>query len=152
GLAISSAVSAAHTAFLSQGAAFVSAPTNAQPDSEGSGIWSRAVGGNLTTNSNTSVSASWAMPERQATMTGSMTCSTQFHQNFGGFQLGHDVARLNVGGWNLTFGTTAGFLETSGFIVGGGDARTVGHYIFNSTTQAPFAGTYAAATYGNFFI
>jgi opacity protein-like surface antigen len=62
--------------------------------------------------------------------------------------LGFDVAKLNVGGWNLALGTTAGFLETRGNIVNG----NVYGGAFNSTTQAPFVGIYAAATYGNFFI
>src|SRR5690349_19530821 len=55
GLAISAAVSAANTAFLTQSTAFVSAPGNPKPNSEGSGIWIRGVGGELTLNSNTSI-------------------------------------------------------------------------------------------------
>src|SRR5262249_3320490 len=45
GFAVSSAVSAANTAFLTQSTAFVSAPASPKPDSEGSGIWIRGVGG-----------------------------------------------------------------------------------------------------------
>src|SRR5580704_18456242 len=43
GLAVASAVSAANTAFLTQSTAFVSAPGNPKPDSEGSGVWVRGV-------------------------------------------------------------------------------------------------------------
>lgn len=155
GLAVSGALSAANTGFLTQSTAFVSAPANPKPDSEGAGIWIRGVGGELTLNSNSQVDASLTIQRPVAglnltpgTFHDSTSCSAQFHQTFGGFQLGYDVAKLNVAGWNLTLGTTAGFLETSGSIVGGnlfGGA-------FNSTTQAPFVGTYGVATYGNFFV
>jgi opacity protein-like surface antigen len=153
GLAVSAAVSAANTAFLTQSTAFVSAPANPKPNSEGSGIWIRGVGGELTLNSNTSVDAIRSVPTNNQGVpaglsTGSTTCNSTFHQSFGGFQLGYDVAKLNVGGWNLTLGTTAGFLETSGSITGG----NVFGGAFNSTTQAPFVGTYGVATFGNFFI
>ncbi len=150
GLAIGAAVSAANTAFLTQSTAFVSSPANPKPDSEGSGIWIRGVGGELTLNSNTSVNATISAPPNDPnhTSTGSTNCSAQFHQTFGGFQLGYDVAKLNVAGWNLTVGTTAGFLETNGNLVGG----NVFNGAFNSTTQAPFVGTYAVATYGSFYI
>jgi opacity protein-like surface antigen len=154
GLAISAAVSAANTAFLTQSTAFVSSPGNAKPNSEGAGMWIRGVGGDLTLNSNTSINAAVSVPNipgsgvAPGTSTGSTTCNTKFHESFGGFQLGYDIAKLNVGGWNLTLGTTAGFLETSGNIVNG----NVFGGAFNSTTQAPFVGTYAAAILGSFFI
>jgi outer membrane autotransporter protein len=144
--AVSAAVSAANTAFLTQSTAFVSAPANPKPESEGAGIWIRGVGGELTLNSNTQVNAS--SPLNPTPTSGA--CNTQFHQTFGGFQLGRDWAKLNVAGWNLTLGTTAGFLQTNGNIVGGNISGLGGD--FNSTTQAPFVGMYGVATKGNFFI
>src|SRR5262249_34668230 len=48
GIAVSAAVSASNTAFMGQSTAFVSAPGNPKPDSEGAGIWFRGVGGELT--------------------------------------------------------------------------------------------------------
>jgi outer membrane autotransporter protein len=144
--ALSGAVSAANTAFLTQSTVFVTAPASPKPDSEGAGIWTRAVGGELTLNTNTQVSAT--LDIHSAGLNGSVTngtaCNTQFHQTFGGFQLGRDMAKLNVAGWNLSLGTTAGFLETNGSINGLNGS-------FSSTTQAPFVGMYAVATYGNFF-
>jgi outer membrane autotransporter protein len=147
GVAVASAVSAANTAFLTQSTAFVSAPGNPKPYSEGSGVWVRGVGGELSTSTTTVVNAATTNPG-VGTFTGSTTCNSQFHQSFGGFQLGQDVAELNVNGWNIHLGTTAGFLQTTGNIVGG---NVAGGY-FNSTTEAPFIGTYGVATYGNFYV
>src|SRR5215470_5033835 len=146
GLAVSAAVSAANTAFLTQSSAFVSAPANPKPDSEGGGLWIRGDGGELTTNSNTQLNLSLTAPAVALSL--NATCSAQFHQTFVGFQLGQDIAKLNVAGWNLHLGTTAGFLESRGNIVGGNILGGA----FDSTTQAPFVGMYGAATFGNFFV
>jgi opacity protein-like surface antigen len=155
GLAISAALAASNTAFLTQSTVFASAPANPKPDSEGGGIWIRGVGGELTLNSNTQVNVSLnvppvppGFPTPAGTYPGSTTCSAQFRQTFGGFQLGQDIAKFNVAGWNVHLGTTAGFLETTGNIVGG---NIIGG-AFNSTTQAPFVGMYGVATFGGFFI
>ena len=149
GLAVASAVSAANTAFLTQSTAFVSAPGNPKPNSEGSGVWVRGVGGELSTSSTTVVAATEVKHGiAPGTFNGSTVCNSQFHQSFGGFQVGQDVADLNVNGWNIHLGTTAGFLETTGNIVGG----NVGGGYFNSTTEAPFIGTYGVATYGSFYV
>jgi opacity protein-like surface antigen len=153
GLAVSAAVSAANTAFLTQSTAFASAPGNPKPNQEGGGVWVRHVGGDLTLNTSTQIGAVNVINPvfggvTPGTYTGSTSCNSQFRQTFAGFQLGQDIARLNAGGWNLHLGTTAGYLETQGSIVGG----NVAGMPFNSTTQAPFVGTYGVATYGTFFI
>jgi outer membrane autotransporter protein len=149
GLAVASAVSAANTAFLTQSTAFVSAPGNPKPDSEGSGVWVRGVGGELNTNSTTEVAATEVKHGLfPGTFNGSTVCNSQFHQTFEGFQVGQDVAKLNVNGWNIHLGTTAGFLETQGGFVNG----NVAGKSFDSTTEAPFIGTYAVATYGSFYV
>jgi hypothetical protein len=57
-IAVGSAITAANTAFLTQSTAFVSAPGNPKPDSEGSGIWVRGVGGEATIKTNASINAS----------------------------------------------------------------------------------------------
>ncbi len=80
---------------------------------------------------------------------GATVCNSTYHQTFGGFQLGQDVAKLNFwDGWNLHLGTTAGYLETSGDITQG----NIQGGSFNSTTQAPFVGTYGVLTKGNFYV
>ena len=145
--AIAGAVTAANTAFLTQSTAFVSAPGNPKPDSEGSGIWIRGVGGDLTLKSNTQVAGSLAAPAGSAA--GTTSCNSQYHQTFAGFQLGQDIAKLNFGsGWNLHLGTTAGYLETKGNITGG----NIQGGAFNSATEAPFVGTYAVLTKGSFYV
>jgi opacity protein-like surface antigen len=81
-------------------------------------------------------------------------------ETFAGVQFGADVARLNIGGWNVHLGSTAGFLQSNGSVVGGAfsfqdvfaGGATVGGGPFTNSTQIPFAGIYAAATYGGFFI
>jgi outer membrane autotransporter protein len=153
GAALQSSIVAADTAFLSQSTAFVSAPANPQPNQEGGGVWARGVGGNLNFKSNTTVNTS-GFP---AGFSGSTTCNTEFRQTFGGFQVGADVAALNVGGWNLHAGTTAGALESRGSIVGGspvGGGQTNVNTMqvpFDATTRSPFAGIYVVVTNGGFF-
>jgi opacity protein-like surface antigen len=109
----------------------------------------------LTLNTTTQVSANLTSPLGNGS--GATTCNSQFHQTFAGFQVGQDVANLNVwGGWNVHLGTTAGSLETRGTIVGGNTAGATGATAvtgsFNSVTEAPFVGTYAVATKGNFYV
>jgi outer membrane autotransporter protein len=155
---ISSSITTASTAFLLQSTAFVGAPGNPAPDQQGGGVWIRGVGGqvDVKSNTNTAVSAAGA--------TGTVSCSQKVDDTFAGVQLGADIARLNVNGWNLHFGTTVGYLEARNNLVGGAfafnDPANNGAFAgggpFNSTTQVPFAGAYAAATYattsGTFFI
>src|SRR5258708_2511609 len=146
---IAGSISAANTAFLTQSTAFVSAPGNPAPNSEGGGLWTRGVGGSLNMNtaqSGTVVLSGAGVPG--SPLSGSATCTTSFHQTFAGFQVGQDVANLNVNGWNLHLGTTAGFLQTQGNLPNG---NLLGGS-FDASTQAPFVGTYAVATSGGFFV
>jgi outer membrane autotransporter protein len=140
---IGSTIATASTAFLLQSAAFIGAPGNPSPYQQGGGIWVRGVGG-----------------EVDGTST-ALSCSQTVHESFGGVQLGTDISRLNINGWNIHWGTTAGYLESRANIVGGAAAiqdvfatslTSVGGGQFNATTQVPFVGTYAAATKGGFFI
>jgi opacity protein-like surface antigen len=70
------------------------------------------------------------------------------HENYAGIQVGHDIARLNVGGWNLNVGTTAGEIGTNGSETGGVGA--VGGAAFTNNVKVPFLGTYAAVSKGAF--
>ena len=146
---------AANTAFLTQSTAFVSAPSNPQPGQEGGGVWVRGVGGDLTMKSSQSVTGIISNPAVGSASL-STTCATKFHESFGGVQVGSDVAKLNIDGWNFHLGTTAGAMWSSGSIVGGSPTGgltpvPVTQTPFNSTSQSPFIGTYAVATKGNFF-
>lgn len=142
--AIVGSVTVANLAFLTQSTAFVSAPPNPPANAEGGGVWVRGVGGELSINTASSVTASLATIG-QPTSTGTGSCSSKFHESFAGVQLGQDISRLNINGWNVHLGTTAGYLETKGNIVGG---NVVGG-AFDASTQAPFAGVYLTATKGN---
>jgi len=151
---ISSTLTTASTAFLLQSTAFVGAPGNPAPDQQGGGVWVRSVGGEVDIKSTTTTAATAAGGQLA-----SIPCSQEVSTTFAGVQLGADIARLNVNGWNLHFGTTAGYLGTRGDLVGGGFAfidpasgLQAGGGPFTSQTQVPFFGGYAAATYGGFFI
>jgi outer membrane autotransporter protein len=146
--ALISSITAANTAFLTQSTAFVSAPPDPKPDQQGGGVWVRGVGGGLDLKTGSSINGS-ALGAGANPVGGAIGCATHFRQDFAGVQFGQDIARLNAfGGWNLHLGTTAGYLETHGSSIGG---NSIGG-AFTSSTQAPFVGTYAVATYGNFYI
>lgn len=140
---IVSVLNTINTAFLTQSSAFVSAPGNPQPNQQGGGVWVRGIGGRVDVESTGTFTN---ITEGGVAVGGSATCETETRQNFGGFQLGADIARLNFGGGgaNLHFGVTAGYAES--------DARDVSPGgTFRGNFQVPFAGLYAAFTSGNFF-
>ena len=149
--AIAATITGANTAFLTHSTAFVSAPASPPPDSQGGGVWIRGVGGESTTKSSQTVSANLAIPGFNFSASPSGNCNSTFKQNFAGVQFGTDISRLNIGGWNIHLGATAGYLGTTGDINEGATPNPPGGP-FNTQTQAPFVGTYAAATYGGFFI
>jgi outer membrane autotransporter protein len=157
---ISSSLTAANTAFLLQSTAFVGAPGNPAPDQQGGGVWWRAVGGEVDIKSSTTSTASQPVtPASPAGASATINCSQKVDTTFAGAQLGADIARLNVNGWNLHFGTTVGYLGTKGRLDEGAAQLTdpfngnlQGGGPFTSSTQVPFAGVYAAATYGGFFV
>jgi opacity protein-like surface antigen len=140
---ISAATSNVNTVFQAgQGSAFVSAPGNPPANSPGGGIWGRATGGQATVSStSTSQTLNQSLP---ATLdqTTTVNCNNQIRENYAGFQIGADAARLNWNGWNLHLGTTAGYIESDSTSLNNG---------FSSNIQVPFVGTYGVATYGRFF-
>ena len=145
--AFAGAISQINTAFISQqGSAFVSAPPNPAPDQPGGGVWVRGVGGEVSTksvtNSVTTITTANVPPAAGVTGNGTVltSCSSNQRTDFGGVQVGQDVARLNWGGWNVHLGTTAGYIS----------ARTTGDG-FTTNFEVPFIGAYMVATYGRFF-
>src|SRR5262245_27720771 len=148
--AIAATINAVNTAFLTHSTAFVSAPASLPPDSQRGGAWSRGGGAESTTESSDAISA--AIPNQMHNPPNT-NCNSTFKQTFGGVQFGTDISRLNIGGWNIHLGATAGYLGTTGDIKEGAtNAPGFASQPFNTQTQAPFVGTYAAATYGGFFI
>jgi outer membrane autotransporter protein len=153
---IGSTISASSTAFLLQSTAFIGSPPNPQPDQQGGGIWVRGVGGEVSIKSSTTSALSASVPAGAST---SISCSQKVDDTFAGVQFGKDFGILNVNGWNLHWGATAGYITNNGNIVGGAisfpdqiSGNSVGGGRFNSTTNVPFIGAYAAATYGGFSV
>jgi outer membrane autotransporter protein len=143
--AIISSIEASNSVFLTQSTAFVSAPPNPKPDSQGGGVWVRGVGGEVEFKGDATINFT---PGANGT-SGVSDCPTRFRHDFGGFQVGQDIAKLNVMGWNLHVGQTAGYIETNGNSVGSTGASAIP---FSTTTQIPFVGAYVAATNGGFFV
>jgi opacity protein-like surface antigen len=155
--ALASGIGNVNTAFLSQqGSAFVSAPGDPQPNQEGGGVWTRGVGGEFTskfTNSGTGTVTSGPgiaflgvipfapIPPGALNTNAQANCAGSVHATYEGMQVGQDISKLNVGGWNLHVGTTAGYLASRASDSGGG----------TTNLQVPFLGTYFVATHGRFF-
>jgi opacity protein-like surface antigen len=144
---ISSVISTINTSFLAQGNAFVAGLPDAKPDQTSGGIWGRVVGGRVddkaTGTFNGSVGASSSNETPAAT--GRVSCNSDVRLNYGGFQMGQDIARLNIGGGGATLhvGVTGGYAEANAQDRGGSN--------FTGNFQVPFAGVYAAYTSGRFF-
>jgi opacity protein-like surface antigen len=136
-----SAIDAANNAFLTQSSAFIGSPANPEPNQLGGGVWARAIGGQSNFN-NTSTSTYSVDGEPVA---GKITCNTRTQLNFAGVQVGSDVARLNLGGWNLHGGSTLGYMgaQANNYPSGGN---------FSDSLQIPFVGLYGAATKDGLFI
>jgi outer membrane autotransporter protein len=144
--AISATINAMNTAFLTQSSAFVGGPTSNEPNQEAGGIWVRGVGGNLTFKNTASVNT--AVQVNNGGGAGVGFCNSSFYQAYGGYQFGFDVGRFNVNGWNFSVGLTTGYIGANGQLNGG----NLSGGAFNTSTDAPFLGAYAAATYDNFFV
>jgi len=150
-------IAAANTAFLTQSSAFVSAPANPTPNQQGGGVWTRGVVGQVDVKSASSNALVLQAPPGTTLVTGSEPCSTLVRASFDGIQLGSDIARLNINGWNLHVGATAGSLYLNNSIVDGAPlaasftGNTTLQVPFDSSSQVPFIGAYATATNGGFF-
>jgi opacity protein-like surface antigen len=162
GAMIGTSITTASTAFLLQSTAFVGAPGNPEQFQQGGGVWSREVGGgvDLKTNSSTiGTTTSTVLPLPASSVR--VPCTQTVHQDFAGVQIGSDISKLNINGWNVHWGTTVGYLGASAHLLQGafgftdnmgGLTLNSGGGAFNSSTQVPFVGTYAAATKDGFFI
>ncbi len=147
--ALTSVIETVNTAFLTTTSAFVSAPGNAAPDQQGDGAWVRGIGGWVETKSTGVFTGTFPAPFGA----GTSTCQTSVRQEYGGFQVGNDIAVLNDStfGANWHFGVTGGYVESNAKDTtpfGGVDspAGTLG-----ANFQVPFAGLYGAVTKGNFY-
>jgi len=141
---LSGVIGSVNTAFLSQqGSAFVSAPGNAAPEQAGAGVWTRALAGEVTTRSTTSnngvgeggIAGEWM----------NTRCRNSVQQYYSGMQVGTDLSRLNINGWNVHVGATAGYLGSTASDDGPGNGG------LRTAVDVPFLGAYVAATRGSFF-
>ena len=137
GAGATTALTTLDIAFLTQTSAFVGTPSNPQPNQMGSGFWIRGVGGENTIGS-TGTATTSLLPGV------SLTANSQARMEFGGFQVGADLGRFNLGasGLNIIVGVTGGLLDAT-------DNELIGSGTFKFSV--PFVGGYAAATRGNFF-
>jgi hypothetical protein len=152
---LGAALNTANAAFLTQSSAFVGNPSSPPPDQAGGGVWTRGVAGanDIKSASTTTLAGSiTATPVNGATKvlsaSANVDCTSKVHENFAGIQVGQDIARLNVDGWNLHLGTTAGEVGTNGSEIGG--VGSMGGASFTNSVKVPFFGTYAAVTKGGF--
>lgn len=134
--AIVGGITSLNVAFQTQTSAFIGSPANAQYGQVGGGSWIRGIGGRTDLDTSTTGSFSFGTPAT----TGTLNCQTKSRTDYAGFQVGQDIARLNVGGWNMFVGATGGYAETEG--------KTG---LTETRFEVPFAGIYAAITGGGGF-
>jgi opacity protein-like surface antigen len=150
---ITSVIGTMNTAFQAQGDAFVVGLPNAKPDQIAGGTWGRMIGGRVDNQATGTFSGaispgttgfSSGFPGGPGAA-GTINCHTNIRQDYAGFQLGQDLARLNLSGSGATLhvGVTGGYAEAS--------AQDLGGSTFTGGFQVPFVGLYAAYTSGNFF-
>jgi outer membrane autotransporter protein len=139
--AVLGAINTMDTTFLAQGSAFVTSPGNPKPDQLASGVWLRAVGGRAATTSTGTVNGAQIFG---VGVPGTTTCPTKVREEYGGYQAGMDLGKVNLGGSgaNIYFGVTGGYAESSSH----------DNAVPNSAqTQSLFGGGYATLSYGRFF-
>jgi opacity protein-like surface antigen len=147
---ITSAIGTVNTAFLPSGSAFLSAAPNSAPDQQGGGVWTRAVGGKVDTESNTNFNVSFNVTQPNGfsfPITLSDPCRASVKQDFSGVEAGHDIALLNSGNsdMNWHFGVLAGYVGVN--ISTPQEMNIPGQ---SGSVDAPSVGLYTAFSKGNF--
>jgi hypothetical protein len=130
---ILSTITSLNIAFQTQTSAFIGSPPNPGPDQLGGGTWVRGIGGRTDKSAGTTGTFSFGTPATS----GTLDCQTTSRTDFAGFQVGQDIARLNLGnsGWSAHLGVTGGYAETEG--------KTLQN---ESRFEVPFVGVYGALT------
>lgn len=137
--ALVSVFNTTNTAFLTQSTAFIGSPPNPRAGEMGGGIWARGIGGRIDTDSTGVVTSPVDFPGQQ------LNCNSTARVEFVGYQVGRDIAKLNIDGWNLHAGATVGYMESRAKDVSPGGTGT-------ANSQVPFFGWYGAATKGGFYV
>jgi opacity protein-like surface antigen len=141
---ITSVIGTMNTSFIAQGNAFVAGLPNATPDELSGGTWGRLIGGRVDDKATGTFNGTSFLSGLSGA-TGTINCNTNIRQDFGGVQIGQDLARLNLSGSGATLhlGVTGGYAQSAAQDQGGSNS--------SGSFQVPFAGVYAAYTNGNFF-
>lgn len=135
---ITSIINTNNTAFLSQTAAFIGAPSGPAAGLNGGGVWARGTAGTF----DTRTQGNFSFANAQAA--GAGNCNIRNFQDYSGVQVGTDIARLNVDGGNAHFGVMMGYTVTDNASPTG-VGRLAGHF------ETPFFGAYGAYTKDSFY-
>ena len=154
---ISSVIGTMNTAFQAQGDAFAVGLPEPKADQLAGGVWGRMIGGRVENQASGTFDGAIGPGTGSAGLfkgsnfpggpgaAGLVNCKSDIRQDFAGFQLGQDLARLNLSGSGATLhlGLTGGFAQSRDQDLDGSG--------FNGSFQVPFGGLYAVYTNGNFF-
>src|SRR5262245_52337392 len=148
-----SVLNALNTSFLTPNgsSAFVGAPGNPQPNQPSGGVWAKGVAGTVetSTNSVSTIGAGLGLTFGP----GVQDCHRTDRQDYVGFQVGADLARLNIGnsGANWHFGVTAGNLSSKVRDASGSGGSFEVPDDLRTRMETPFVGLYTVFTQRNFF-
>jgi opacity protein-like surface antigen len=145
-----SVIGTINTTFSSSGPAFLSPTPNSAPEQQSGGVWTRAVGGTVDTKADANFGLLLNVTPPPAAgpsfpVSLSASCRLDVKQNFEGFEVGHDIAVLNVGNSDWHFGALAGYVGAKAEA----PPNTSGA-LQSANFAAPSAGLYAAFSRGAF--
>lgn len=153
------ATNTVNTAFLTQTTAFIGSSQSTTPDQVVGGAWTRAIAGEVDEKATGTSSGTGAISFGRlvAAGTSNSTCNTTTQVGYGGYQVGQDLAKINIGGsgTNLYLGVTGGYLGANARDTTAGNdtpATGVNNHDFGSTFQVPFVGVYGALVHGGFYV
>lgn len=135
-----SVLTTTNTVTSSQNSGFIGAPANPAEGQQGGGVWARGLHGTFDTNT----TGSYSFVNNFGLFAGNGSCKSRTFQDYSGFQVGGDISRLNIDGFNIHVGITAGYTESA---ARAGDPGSAGRANFESS----FGGVYGAITKGTFF-
>ena len=140
---IGSSINNVNTIFLTQQtSAFVTAPSGVAPGTQGGGVWTRGLVGEAKVSSNSITDLGLSSPLFNAN--GTINCRSRERLTFQGIEVGQDISRLNLEGYNIHFGTSAGYLHAKSKELNGAGN-------FTSDFEVPFVGLYGVLTKDSFF-
>ncbi len=153
------ATNTVNTAFLTQTSAFIGSPQTNIADQTVGGAWSRGIAGEVDMKATGTATGTGSLALGRIVLNGvgNVTCNTTTQVGYGGYQVGQDLARINIGGGgtNAYFGVTTGYVGANAKDVTTGidnPAPGINTHDFGSTFQVPFVGVYGAIVHGGFYV